>query len=383
MGDVGSKTRNFRQSQRRGLIDGWDGLSGGGRLAKLPSAAVVAFTGRAPASQHVKEALPHGVGAFSQPQPSKNNIPSCEQFFDTWGLTMGLGKRLAKQGEWLDCRAKGPTDEPPMTMPQSDLPHAPVVQEEQQIDAGYVDVAEEGGDPTQPGDLPIPTTQESDKRVSLATVTRKFRAKFTGRGSSTGERATRNRLTKRPYISKSLTDLVNSVVKEQSQLVLSVESDGSNSFSAPQTSIKRTSSGNADRWILIDGAEGTPDEFPPLEPVDVLPIDASEVGRHNDNGHTGAIENARDSAKPEDLTIRTTQKSEKHVSLHDASVTPPLPSRPEVTGQDDFTGLQYPTEVGVLGERTVKEPPTDSELLTDAVTSTVEEESQYVAFVNG
>lgn len=82
-------------------------------------------------------------------------------------------------------------------------------------DIEYIGVAEEDRDPTQPGNLPIHTTQESDARVSLTTMTREFRAKFTGRGSCTEEGVTRNRLAKRPYIGKSLADPVNSVVKEQ------------------------------------------------------------------------------------------------------------------------------------------------------------------------
>ena len=295
---------------------------------------------------------------------------------------MGLGKQIAKQAKWFDPRVGDPTDELPMTMPQSDLPHAPVVQEEQQIDTGYIDVAEEDGDPTQPGDLPIPTTQESDKHVSLATVTRKFRAKFTGQGSSTGERITKNRPTTRPYTSKSLTDLVNSVAKEKSQLVLFVESDGSNSFSAPQTNRKRTLSGNADKWISIDGAERSPDESPPPEPVDGLPIDAFKAVRYNDSGHARAIEYGRYSAKPEDLTIRTTQESEKHISLHATSVTPPLSNRSEVTGQDDSTGLRHSTGGNVLGRRIVRKRPINFRSLTRVVASIEKEGGQCVVFVN-
>ena len=77
MGEVGGRTKKFCQSRWRELIDEEGGLCGGRRLA-----AVRASTGRALASQHAKEALPHVVGAFSQPQPSKNNIPSCEPLFD-------------------------------------------------------------------------------------------------------------------------------------------------------------------------------------------------------------------------------------------------------------------------------------------------------------
>ena len=128
----------------------------------------------------------------------------------------------------------------------------------------------------------------------------------------------------------SLTDETTRTVREQSWLVLFVESDGSDSFSAPQN--PESGSGSGGRVLV--GIANEPTDTSPLKPVGELPTNAPKVEEPKSVEYTIAIVNGRDSAQPEYRATNATQESDTRVSLP-ALMTQPFPSIPEVMGQDD------------------------------------------------
>ena len=140
----------------------------------------------------------------------------------------------------------------------------------------------------------------------------------------------------------SLINEVACAVKEQSHLMLFVESDGSDPFSAPHNLESRPRSGGRD-------SVGVADKFTdvsPLKPVGELPTDAPKLETPKGIEYIVTTKDGGDSVQPEDLVVYTTQGSGASVFLPAFTIQPPL-SIPEVAGQGDPTG--HPSEEGVVG----------------------------------
>lgn len=120
-----------------------------------------------------------------------------------------------------------------------------------------------------------------------------------------------------------------------------MESDRSDSFSAPQNLESTSNSGGR---VLIGIAEEPTDASTP-KPVDKLPSDTPKVEELKSVEHTVAIANGGDSAQPEDRAINTTQESNTRVSSP-ALMTQPFPSIPKVAEQGGYTGK--PSEEDVV-----------------------------------
>lgn len=87
------------------------------------------------------------------------------------------------------CCKANPADEPLITTPQGDLPHAPIGQEGKQSKRERTSVAEDGRDSAEPKGLTIYTTQQSDERASPAAImAQQFPSVPRELGDSTGQK---------------------------------------------------------------------------------------------------------------------------------------------------------------------------------------------------
>ena len=150
-------------------------------------------------------------------------------------------------------------------------------------------------------------------------------------------------LERTPTKSGPPTDETAYAVDEQSQLVLLVESDESDTFSVPRNPESDSRSGGRGSISIADEPI---DVSPHPKPICELPADALKVEESKHIEHTATIEDGRSSAQPEDLVMRSAQELDTYASLS-ALTTQPFPSIPEVTEQDD--SIDKPSEDGQVG----------------------------------
>ena len=220
------------------------------------------------------------------------------------------------------------------------------------------------------------STSDSPRTVSL-TRAQRDRSPTEERVPEESERAAE----KSPTGYGSLTDEATCAIEEQSQLMMFVGTDSSDSFPAPHNSESGPGSGGRDLIGIVDESA---DVFHLLKSAGELPENVSNAGQPQNSEHAGAAEDDRHSTKPEDLAMHATQELDTCVSLP-ALTTQPSPSIPEVARQDDSAGFLYPTMERVLEDPIAENSSANSGSLTgnDTPAGTVHQEGQHVAFMSG